>query len=203
MKRFFALFLFAHAVCFAEPAWVKAQNLEVLVSKEEIAKKITDVAAKIDAAYQGQDLQVLIVMKGGVCTASDLIRALQTPITLGYMKASSYGQNGAHAGELKITGLEELDLSGKNVLVVDDIFDSGNTMTALMKKLEERKPKSLKSLVLLSKKIARTTEYRPDYVLFEIENRFVVGYGLDYKEHYRGLDSIYAFINDTPPASLP
>lgn len=202
MKQLLALFLFLQTACFGAPAWVSEQNLEVLVSKEDIAKKVNEVAAKIDAEYSGQELEVIIVMKGGVCVASDLIRALQTPITLGYMKASSYGKNGASAGELKITGLEDLDLSGKNVLVVDDIFDSGNTMTQLVKKLEEAKPKSLKTLVLLSKKIPRKTQYRPDYVLFEIENRFVVGYGLDYKEYYRGLDSVYAFINDTPPLSL-
>jgi len=196
MKLLIFIFLFLSSVCFAD------NNLELLVSPEEISKKIKEVAATIDQQYADQDLTVIMVMKGAVCVTSDLIRQLHIPVTLEYMKASSYGKNGTSRGELRITGLDTLDLTNKNILVIDDIFDSGFTMETIVQRLQEKKPKSVKTLVLLAKKIPRETSYRPDFTLFEIGNRFIVGYGLDYKEHYRGLNGVYAFINDTPPAVL-
>lgn len=192
MKKFALLFLLVSSVCFGN------KNLELLISADEIEQKLAEVSAKIDAEYQGEALTVIMVMKGAVCVAADLIRQLHIPATLEYMKASSYGHKGTTRGELKITGIDQLDLKGKNVLIVDDIFDSGTTMTGIVERLQEKSPKSLKTLVLLLKKVPRETAYRPDYTLFEIENRFVVGYGLDYKEYYRGLPAVYAFINDTP-----
>jgi hypoxanthine phosphoribosyltransferase len=174
------------------------ENLELLIAPEEIAGKLKEVAAKIDIDYQGEELTVIVVMKGALCVSADLIRYLNVPSKIEYLKASSYGQRGISRGELKITGLDAIDLEGKHVLVVDDIFDSGHTMSGLISHLQDKNPKSLKSLVLLAKNIPRTVEYRPDYTLFSIENRFVVGYGLDYKEYYRGLPGIYAFVNDVP-----
>ena len=192
MKKIAVFFLLLSSICFGN------NNLELLISTEEIDHKLTEICAKIDQEYQGEELTVLIVMKGAICVASDLIRKLQIPTTIEYMKASSYGHKGTSRGELTITGIDRLDLKGKNVLLVDDIFDSGATMTGIVERLQEKNPKSLKTLVLLLKKVDRETKYRPDYILFEIENRFVIGYGLDYKEYYRGLPAIYAFINDTP-----
>lgn len=177
-------------------------GLEQLISKEAISQKIKETAAQIDELYKGQELTVIMVMKGAVFVAADLIREMKTPVTLEWMKASSYGANGMTQGELKLLGIENFDLTGKNVLVVDDIFDSGKTMSKIVEKLKEKNPKSLKSLVLVTKKIAREITYRADFSLFEIGNRFVVGYGLDYKEKYRNLPSVYAFVNDTPPLEL-
>jgi hypoxanthine phosphoribosyltransferase len=174
------------------------ENLELLIGPEEIAGKLKEVAAKIDEDYQGEELTVIVVMKGALCVSADLIRHLHVPSKIEYLKASSYGQRGTSRGELRITGLDAIELEGKHVLVVDDIFDSGHTMSGLISHLQNKNPKSLKSLVLLEKNIPRTVEYRPDYTLFSIENRFVVGYGLDYKEYYRGLPGIYAFVNDVP-----
>ena len=140
-----------------------------------------------------------MTLKGAICISADLIRHLKVPVQIEFIKASSYGQNGTERGALTIQGVEKLDLTSKNILVVDDIFDTGHTMSGIIAQLQERNPKSLKSLVLLQKKVPRQIAYLPDYSLFEIENRFVIGYGLDYKEYYRELPGIYAFINDTPP----
>ena len=168
-------------------------NIELLISQNEIKSKIAEVARVLDAEYRGEEITIVMVMKGAICIAADLIRELKSPCTIEYVKASSYGQRGSQRGELKITGLDALDLSSKNVLLVDDIFDSGETLTGILAKLQEKNPKSLKSLVLLAKNVERDVTYYPDYTLFEIENQFVIGYGLDYKEHYRGLPGIYLF----------
>ncbi len=194
MKKIVLMFLLITSICYGD------DNLELLISSDEIAQKIQEVAAQIDTEYQDKELAVIMIMQGAVCVTADFIRQLHIPFTLNYMKASSYGQNGTVGGEVKITGLENLDLASKHVLIIDDIFDTGKTMATIVQQLESKHPKSLKTLVLLSKKNPhQITHYRPDYVLFEIENRFVVGFGLDYKEYYRGLSGIYAFINDTPP----
>jgi len=170
-------------------------NLELIIPPEQIAQKVNAIAHQIDKDYRGEPLTVLMVMKGAVCVTADLMRAINTPATLDYIKASSYGNNGTKRGELKLLGLENLNLKGKNVLVVDDIFDSGNTMTAIVKQLKKQQPKSLKTLVAFVKNIPRKTTYRPDYKMFDIEDRFIVGYGLDYKEQYRGLPGIYVIKN--------
>lgn len=188
MKTLFFVLLGMASLCFGCD-----ENLELLISKETIAQKMQQTAEQIDAQYGGEELTVIMVMKGAVCTAVDLIRELHIPIHLEYMKASSYGQKGAARGELKISGIENLDLAGKNLLVIDDIFDSGATMEGIVNKLAEKNPKSLKTLVLLMKNVPHVTTYRPDYVLFDIEDRFVIGYGLDFKEKYRNLPGVYAF----------
>ncbi|MES2344670.1 MAG: hypoxanthine phosphoribosyltransferase [Chlamydiota bacterium] len=170
-------------------------KLEVVISEEEILKKISSVAKQLDHDYAGQEIVIVIVMKGAICLVADLIRHLSSPCSLEFVRGSSYGARGVERGDLIITGLEAMNVTGKNVLVVDDIFDSGTTLTEIVNQFKKLQPITLKSLVLLSKKVERTVNYTPDYVLFEIENRFVVGYGLDYKEHYRGLPGIYTMAN--------
>lgn len=179
------------------------EDLELLISREEIATKMQALAAKIDEDYSKEPLTIIMVMKGAVCVTADLIRYLQTPTVLEYIRASSYGKNGKSRGELRITGLDDLNLAGKNVLIVDDIFDSGNTMYKILKQVQAKQPKTVKTFVALLKKVPRELDYRPDYFLFECENRFVIGYGLDYKEYYRNLPGIYSFPNDTPPVEMP
>lgn len=188
MKKFVLFFLFLVSTCFGQ------EHLELLIGPEEIAQKIQQVANQINQEYEGKELTVILVMKGSICVGADFIRQLTIPCTLDCMKASSYGQNGMTSGELKISGIDHLDLKDKHVLVIDDIFDTGKTMSTIIQQLQARQPKSLKSLVLLVKNVPRKITYRPDYILFEIEDHFVVGFGLDYKEYYRGLPGIYQVI---------
>ena len=168
-------------------------TIEPLISQDEIKTEIARVARQIDAEYQGEKIILVIVMKGAICLAADLIRELQTPCAIEFVKASSYGHRGTERGELKILGLDALDLSAKHVILVDDIFDSGETLSQIKAKIQDMKPKTLKSMVLLAKNVKRDVSYTPEYVLFSIENKFVVGFGLDYKEHYRGLPGVFIF----------
>lgn len=122
----------------------------------------------------------------------DLLRHLHLPVCLETVQVASYGEGGIVKGEQEVLGVETLNVEGKHVLLVDDIFDTGETIAELVRKIQEKKPASLRSLVLLSKDVPHQTDFRPDFALFDIEDRFVVGYGLDYKEYYRGLPDIYA-----------
>lgn len=194
MKTVYSFLIFVAMTC-----WADQGQLELLITPEEINSRLNVIAQQLNIEYLDKELTVVIVMKGGVCITADLIRKLDNPIKLDYIKASSYGENGTIGGTLKIDGIERLNIAAKHVLVVDDIFDTGKTMEGVVKALLEKNPLSLKSLVLLMKDVPHKTSYRPDYVLFEIKNRFVVGYGLDYKEYYRGLPGIYAFVDDIPP----
>jgi hypoxanthine phosphoribosyltransferase len=193
MRLLVMCFLLLTSVCRA------SDTMDLLISPEEISQKVSEVAAVLNEDYRGEELTVLVTLKGAICISADLIRHLNVPVQIEFIKASSYGQNGTERGVLTIHGIEKLDLTSRNILVVDDIFDTGHTMSGIIDQLREKNPKSLKSLVLLQKKVPRQITYRPDYTLFEIENRFVIGYGLDYKEYYRELPGIYAFVNDTPP----
>ncbi len=162
-----------------------------LISETEIQERIAAVAAQIDYDYEGEEIVIIMVMKGSVCVAADMMRALTIPCALEYVRTSSYGQNGMQPGALAVSSLENLDIAGKHVLLIDDIFDTGNTLCQLETLLLEKNPASLKMLVLLTKRKQRAMQRTPDYVLFEIENQFVIGYGLDYKELYRGLPAVY------------
>jgi hypoxanthine phosphoribosyltransferase len=131
-----------------------------------------------------------MVMKGAIHLTADLMRKITVPCMLEYVRASSYGL-GMVSGELTLQGIEGLFLQGKHVIIIDDIFDTGKTMTAIKEKLLLQQPASLKTLVLLLKNRPRTIISAPDYVLFPIEDEFVIGYGLDYQERYRGLPGVF------------
>lgn len=188
-KLLVTIFVFYSSICFAEP------EFKLMISPEAISKKMAEVASKIDQDYRGEELTIVMVMKGAVCTTADLMRQIKTPAQLEFISASSYGKNGTKSGKLTLSGAEKLDLKGKNVLVVDDIFDTGKTMMGILAQLKEKQPKTIKSMVTFVKKVDRKTTYRPEYMLFEIDNRFIVGYGLDYKEYYRGLPGVYEIKN--------
>jgi hypoxanthine phosphoribosyltransferase len=191
MKKLASILLLSTSVCFGQSPF------KLIITPDEIEQKISEVAIQLNADYKGEELTLIMVMKGAICVAADLIRHLEIPCRLEYMQASSY-RGGTEGSKLVLTGVERLDIASKNVLIVDDIFDTGNTMTKIVDELKKMDPKSLKTLVLLSKKgIARKTSYAPDYVLFHIDNQFVIGYGLDYQEFYRGLPGIYAMV-ETP-----
>lgn len=189
--------LLAHSVCWS------LDHLELLLSREEISTKVVEMARQVDRDYAGQKITILMVLKSAICITSDLMKELQTPFKYEAISASSYGENGTHSGDLIINGLDALNLEGEHVLIIDDIFDTGKTMSSIVERVKAKNPLSVKSLVLLLKNVKHTTLYRPDYIIFEIENRFVVGYGMDYKEYYRGLPGLYAFIGDIPPVDIP
>jgi hypoxanthine phosphoribosyltransferase len=164
--------------------------LKPLISKQEIALKVKETAQQIHEDYQDKKLVVLMVLKGAICLVADLIREVKLPLELQVVRCSSYG--GKVRGQLIVEGLDKLDVKNKDVLIVDDIFDTGHTVGALVKALEGLSPRSIQSCVLLNKKgIEKATTHQPKYVLFDVDDLFVVGYGLDYEEQYRGLDSIY------------
>ena len=188
MHKFFLPILVATSLLHAE---VNYSDFKLMISEQQINERIKECAEQIDKDYQGKEITLIMVLKGAVCITCDLMRHLKTPCSLECISASSYGQNGTTAGSLTIQGLEKLSLAGKHVIIVDDIFDTGNTLSEIKRQLTTQNPASLKILVLLLKNRPRAISLLPDYALFEIEDKFVIGYGLDYKELYRGLPGIY------------
>ncbi|MFC2049246.1 hypoxanthine phosphoribosyltransferase [Chlamydiota bacterium] len=177
----------------------QGEELDLVLSSAEIAAKIHEAAVQVNCDYADKDLTVVMILKSAICVTADLIRHIDVPFKLEFLRANSYGYNGTKGGQLTIENLDQLEIEGRDVLLVDDIFETGNTILGVMAKLQERHPKSIKTLLLLVKDIPRKTTYRPDYVLFDIPDLFVIGYGLDYKEFYRGLPDIYAFPGNIPP----
>ncbi len=196
MKKLLLLGVLATTLTYAN------DDLIPLISKEEIDQKIQEVAEQINHDYEGKELKIVMIMKGAITVTADLIRHIHVPFTLDYIKASSYGKNGTSRGELTIQGIDKIQIENQHILIVDDIFDTGFTMKGVVDQFEAQHPASIKSLVLLAKNIERSITYRPDYTLFTIDNHFVVGYGLDYKEYFRGLPAIFYFKGDRPPAYL-
>lgn len=161
-----------------------------LISAQEIQTKITQIAKELDRVYAGKELTLVVILKGAIFLAADLMRSLRIPTTLEFVRGSSYGMRGTKPGQLSLSGFDELHLQGRDVLLIDDIFDTGETLTQTVKLLQQKNPQSLATLVLLTKQAGRKTAYIPTYSLFTVADRFVVGYGLDYKEHLRGLPDI-------------
>lgn len=170
---------------------ITTEGFKLLLSKEHIDSRIKEIAAEINQEYAGKEIVLVMVMKGAIYLTTDLMREITVACTLEYVKASSYGL-GMVSGELTLHGLEDLSLQGKHVIIIDDIFDTGKTMTTIKEKLLLQQPASLKTLVLLLKNRPRTITAIPDYVLFPIEDEFVIGYGLDYQEYYRNLPGVFA-----------
>jgi hypoxanthine phosphoribosyltransferase len=167
-------------------------KLKLHITKEQIAAKIRETAIQLKSDFVGKDLVMVMVLKGSLCLVADLIRELDIPLNIETVQCSSYGALGTQRGELQVIGEDRLHLHNRDVLIVDDIFDSGHTMITLFETFKKQQPRSLKSCVLLYKKdVPKVTQYQPDYVLFEIDDLFVVGYGLDFKERYRGLPGVY------------
>ncbi|WP_194846788.1 hypoxanthine phosphoribosyltransferase [Candidatus Neptunochlamydia vexilliferae] len=167
-------------------------QLQLLISSEEIEKRLETVARKLEEEYSDKELTIIMILKGAIVLVSDLMRHLHLPVCFEMIQCSSYGEGGMKKGKLEISGLDTLQVEGKHLLIVDDIFDTGDTLSQVFDALKQKGPASLRSLVLLSKDVPRKIDYRPDTTLFEIEDRFAIGYGLDYKEYYRGLPDIYA-----------
>ncbi len=159
----------------------------VVISEQEIADKVAQLAASIDADYAGREVLLVGVLKGAVMVMADLARALRTPVSMEFMAVSSYGNSTSSSGVVRILKDLDKDITGKHVLVVEDVIDSGLTLSWLLRNLQARGPASVEVCALLRKPEAAKVEVPVRYVGFDIGNEFVVGYGLDYAERYRDL----------------
>ncbi len=166
------------------------EKIETLIAKEKIEEKIAAIAKEIEKDYEGKDVHFICVLKGGVIFMVDLARRINRNIYMNFMDVSSYGSSTKSSGNLKI--LMDLDepIADKHVIIIEDIVDSGRTLSMLKELLLSRKPASLKICTLLDKPDRRVAEVEIDYVCFTIPDEFVVGYGLDYAQKYRNLDYI-------------
>lgn len=167
------------------------ENVErVMLTSEQIAARVKALAAQLDKLYEGRRPVVICILKGSVMFFSDLIREMKTPIQIDFMAVSSYGKGSISSGKLQVKKDLTVNISGKDVLIVEDIIDSGNTLYELKKMLNSRSPSSVNIVTLLDKPERREVPMEPEYKGFVIEDEFVVGYGLDYAEDYRNLPYI-------------
>ncbi len=163
-----------------------------VLDKDAIARYVADVAKQISDDYKDGDLVVIGVLKGAFVFMADLIRQLTlSSFTIDFIRAASYGKNLEPTGPVRISYDVEADLCGKDVLIVEDIFDTGLTLTRLCRHLQSRKPRTIRTCVLIDKRERRQTDLQPDYVCYKIDRGFLVGYGLDYGEAYRNLPGIF------------
>ena len=167
-----------------------ADLARVLLSSDEIQAKVRDLAAAVDADYAGRELLLIGVLNGAAMVATDLARALHSAVTMDWMKVSSYGAGTKSSGVVRILKDLTVDIEGRHVLLVEDIIDSGLTLSWLLSNLRARRPASIEVCTLVRKPDAAQVEINVRYVGFEIQNEFVVGYGLDYAERYRNLPFI-------------
>jgi hypoxanthine phosphoribosyltransferase len=164
---------------------------EILLTARQIQDRIHTLAAEIDAGYpRGEDLHLVCVLKGAFMFLSDLVRAIQRPVTLDFMAVSSYAKGTTSSGEVRLIKDLDTGLEGRNVIIVEDIVDTGLTLHYLQDILRARSPRTLRTACLLSKPSRRQIDVTVEYIGFTIEDRFVVGYGLDFAEQYRHLPDI-------------
>ncbi|MBX3432385.1 MAG: hypoxanthine phosphoribosyltransferase [Pirellulales bacterium] len=166
--------------------------MKTLLSKEELHDGVAAMAREIEQIYEGRQLTIVGVLTGSVVLLADLIRHIDQPMRVGVIQASSYRGATTTRGDLIINSELMLDITGRDVLLVDDIFDTGHTLAQVVEKLQDFKPASVRSSVLLRKHGRQEVEYVPDFVAFEIPDEFVVGYGLDYEDMYRNLPYLAA-----------
>ena len=161
--------------------------MKTLLSEDQIRAGVSRLASEIADHYAGRPLTIIGVMTGSIVLLADLIRRLDLPLRVGLVQARSYRGAATTPGELAINTDLLPEVAGRDVLLVDDIFDTGHTLATLVEALNRLEPRSLRSAVLLAKLGRREVDYRPDHVAFEIPNEFVVGYGLDYRDAFRHL----------------
>jgi hypoxanthine phosphoribosyltransferase len=161
-----------------------------MLSEEQIAKKVVELAKRIEKDFEGEELLVVGILKGASIFVSDLIRKVNLDVNIDFMSVSSYGNGTQSSGIVKILKDLDVNIEGKNVLIVEDIIDSGLTLSNLVETLKTRNPKSLKLCTLLDKPQRRVVDIPVDYVGFVIEDKFIVGYGIDWGEKYRNLPYI-------------
>lgn len=167
-----------------------AERVKVLLTEEEVDKRIRELGEQISKDYEGEEIHLVCVLRGSVFFTCELAKRITVPVSIDFMSASSYGSDTISSGKIKIVKDLEDSLMEKNVIVIEDIVDTGRTLSYLLKMLGERKPKSLRLCTLLDKPDRRVTDVEVDYTGFEIPDEFVVGYGLDYAQKYRNLPYI-------------
>jgi len=170
---------------------------EILYDEPAIQAKVKELAAQIARDYAGKDLVLICILKGAVMFMADLMRRIPFPVTIDFIRVSSYGMSTTAAREIGVKKDIEIDVRGRHVLLVDTIIDTGETLALLFKRFPEKGPASLEAVVLLDKKPRRTAEVRVKYRGFEIPDLFVVGYGVDCAEQYRNLPYVAAIKTDT------
>ena len=175
---------------------------EILIDEETLAARVAELGAEVSADYQGQDLLLIGVLKGAVFFMADLMRHLTVPCEVDFMAISSYGDSTDSSGIVRILKDLDINIEGRHVLVVEDIIDSGLTLSYLMRNLESREPATLEVCALLTKPARREIDVPVRYVGFEIPNKFVVGYGLDFAERYRNLPYVAVLSHELIPQGL-
>jgi hypoxanthine phosphoribosyltransferase len=175
---------------------------EILIDKDTLSARVAELGAEISVDYQGRDLLLIGVLKGAVFFMADLMRHLTVPCEVDFMAISSYGDSTDSSGIVRILKDLDINIEGRHVLVVEDIVDSGLTLSYLMRNLESREPATLEVCALLTKPARREIDVPVRYVGFEIPNKFVVGYGLDFAERYRNLPYVAVLSQELIPQGL-
>ncbi len=165
-------------------------KINVMISQEELEEKIAQLGAKISREYEGREIILVCILKGSVFFTCSLAKHIEGDVRLEFMRCSSYGDEDTSSGRVNLLLDMDVDIKGKHVIVAEDIIDTGNTLSYLMKELSSREPASLKLVCLLDKPGRRTVNIKADYSCFTIPDKFVVGYGLDYAQKYRNLPYI-------------
>ena len=165
-------------------------KIRVMIPENDVEAKIREIAAQITKDYEGKEVRLICILKGSVFFTCELAKRIELPVTLDFMCVSSYGDKTESSGRVKIVKDLDENIEGKDVIVIEDIIDSGRTLSHLLEVLKVRKPASVKLCTLLDKPDRRVVDVKVDYCGFEIPDEFVVGYGLDYMQKYRNLPYI-------------
>ncbi len=166
---------------------VMEEKVTVLISEEEVDRRVREIAKKISEDYAGKSVRLVCVLKGSVFFTCELAKRITVPVTMDFISCSSYGNGTESMGRVKITKDLDEPVKDKHVIVIEDIVDSGRTLNSLLALLSTRKPASLRLCTLLDKPDRREVDVKVDYTGFQIENKFVVGYGMDFDQKYRNL----------------
>nr|WP_330385816.1 hypoxanthine phosphoribosyltransferase [Romboutsia lituseburensis] len=175
---------------------IETKKWEVLCSEEQIATRLKELGSEISKDYAGKNLLVVSLLKGSFIFCADLVRNITVPVKIEFMTTSSYGHGEQSTGNVKVVSDINSSLEGYDVLIVDDITDTALTMSHVMSHLKSKNPSSIKCCVLLDKPSRRKVELVPDYCGFEIEDKFVVGYGLNFGDYYRNIPYVFNVTNE-------
>lgn len=167
-----------------------AEKISVLISEQDVDARIAEIGAQISKEYEGKQVHLICILKGSVYFTCELAKRISVPVTMDFMSVSSYGDGTSSSGIVKIAKDLDETIEGKDIIVIEDIIDSGRTLSYLLEILQKRNPSSMKLCTLLDKPDRRVKPVKVDYVGFEIPDEFVVGYGLDYAQKYRNLPYI-------------
>jgi hypoxanthine phosphoribosyltransferase len=180
----------------AVPAFPPSSTMKVLITKEQIAERVAAIGKQISTDYEGHSVVLIGVLKGAAIFLADIARAIEVDVTFDFVAVSSYGRARVSSGAVKMIKDIDNPIEGKHVILVEDILDTGLTLSFLRDLMLQHKPASLKIATCLDKPERRLVPIEADYVAFSIPNQFVIGYGMDYAERYRGVEDIRLFPNE-------